>query len=66
MAGGSFAHVTLDMLYAELVSVHRDVETLKSAVIPVEKIGASERRELEAISKEMAAGKKHSFKEVFG
>jgi len=58
--------VTLDIVYRELLSLHRDVEALKGAAVPTEKISAKEREELAKIAKEMTAGKKHSFREVFG
>ena len=63
------AYVTIDdfqQLRNELQQMHKDLLEMKFAMIPTVKIRAAERKELEAISKEMAAGKKHSFKEVFG
>ncbi|MCX6767578.1 MAG: hypothetical protein NTY90_02510 [Candidatus Micrarchaeota archaeon] len=60
------ANVTLNLLYNELKCLHKDVEILKSAVIPVEKISAAEKHELDRLSAEMKRGKKHSMAEVFG
>lgn len=59
-------HVTLDLLYKEIRHLHNDVEFLKSAMIPVEKVSEEERTELRKIAKEMDAGKKYSSKEVLG
>ena len=59
-------NVTLDMLYEELRRLHKDVEVLKSAVIPVEKVSASRLAELRRIATAMDEGKKHSVSEVFG
>jgi len=60
------AIVTLNLLYNELKCLHRDVEILKSAVIPVKELGKKEMLELDKIAAEMRTGKKYSLKEVLG
>jgi len=60
------ANVTINLLYQELRCLHRDVEILKRAVLPVEKISAVEKRELRRLSAEMKHGRKYSLAEVFG
>lgn len=57
--------VTLNMLYNELKLLKRDIETVKYALIPEEKISTKELNEIRAIRKEMESGKEKSFKEVF-
>ncbi len=58
--------VTLKSIYREIKSLKKDVEAVKYAVIPEERVSSKELRELKRIKKEMDAGREKSFKEVFG
>ncbi len=63
------AYVGVDALRQELRALERKVDkanVLLLSLIPEEKATPAQLRELKRISREMAAGKKHSFKEVFG
>ncbi len=58
--------VSLKSVYMEIKSLRRDVEAVKQAIIPEERISLKEMRELRKIAKEMEAGREKSFKEIFG
>lgn len=60
------AGVTLSALYNLLLSLRKDVRTVKYALIPEEKVSAKGLSEIKRIRKEMEAGKEKSFEEVFG
>jgi hypothetical protein len=59
------AAVTMELIYKELKNLKNEVETVKYALIPEEKISAKELAQIRKIKKEMEAGKEKSFKEVF-
>ena len=59
------AYVTLNTVYSELQQVKRELEEVKYALIPVEEISDAEHRELDAILKEMKAGKERNWREAF-
>ena len=59
------SHVTMDTLYRELKVLKKDVETVKYALIPEEKVSALEIKEIGKIKKEMESGKEKSFEDVF-
>jgi len=58
--------VTMETIYKELKNLKNDIEIVKFALIPEEKVSAKELQEIRGIKKEMAAGKEKSFKKVFG
>ena len=57
--------VTMEMLYKELKSLQKEVELVKYAVIPEEKISTKELAKIRKTKKEMLAGKEFTLKEVF-
>jgi len=57
--------VTMETLYKELKDLKKDVEAVKHALIPEEKVSAKELAEIRKTRKEMEAGKEKSFEEVF-
>ncbi|HLD59201.1 MAG TPA: hypothetical protein VI977_06250 [archaeon] len=57
--------VTMETIYKELKSLKNDLEIVKSALIPEEKVSAKELGEIRKIKKEMQAGKEKSFNEIF-
>ncbi len=61
------AQATLNAMYAELKCLHKDVEELKYKyfMIPVEKVSKKELAEIRRINREMEAGKRTPFEEVF-
>lgn len=56
----------LELIFRELKALRKDVNEMRLAVIPEEKISALERKEIRQILKEMQAGKEKTFDEVFG
>ena len=58
--------VTMDLLYKEILSLKKEVETVKSVLISEEKVSAKELAEIKAAKKEMLSGKEKSMKDVFG
>ncbi|MFA6268777.1 MAG: hypothetical protein WCW13_01445 [archaeon] len=58
--------VTMDLLYKEILSLKKEVETVKRVLISDEKVSAKELAEIKLIKKEMLSGKEKSMKEVFG
>lgn len=59
------SEVTMEAIYKELQILKNDIETVKYALIPEEKISENELKEIKKIRKEMESGKEKSFKEVF-
>ena len=57
--------VTMDLLYKEILSLKKEVETVKSVLISNEKVSAKELAEIKAVKKEMLFGKEKSMKDVF-
>ncbi|MCX6798863.1 MAG: hypothetical protein NTW59_02075 [Candidatus Diapherotrites archaeon] len=57
--------VTMELLYKELKSLKREIEAVRYAVIPEEKISAKELGELRKTKRAMEAGNESLFKEVF-
>ena len=55
----------METIYKELKSLKNDLEIVKSALIPEEKVSAKELGEIRKIKKEMQAGKEKSFNEIF-
>lgn len=60
------ANVTMEMLYKEIKSLKKEVETVKSALIPEEKVSSKELAAIRATEREMLSGKEKSLKQVFG
>ncbi len=58
--------VSLRSIYTEIKSRRKDVEAVKEAIIPEERVSFKEMKELRKIAKEMEAGREKSFKEIFG
>lgn len=58
--------VSLKSVYMEIKSLRKDVEAVKQAIIPEERVSLKEMKELRKIAKEMEAGRAKSFKEIFG
>jgi len=56
----------LELIFRELKELRKDVNKMKLAIIPEEKISVRERKEIRQILREMQAGKEKSFDEVFG
>jgi hypothetical protein len=59
------AAVTMELIYKELKDLKNEVETVKYALIPEEKVSAKELAQIRKIKKEMEAGKEKSFKQIF-
>ncbi len=57
--------ITMETLYREIRDLKKEVETVKHALIPEEKVSAKELGEIRKTRKEMKAGKEKSFEEVF-
>ena len=57
--------ITLETLYREIKDLRKDIETVKHALIPEEKLSAKELGEIRKTRKEMEAGKEKGFEEVF-
>lgn len=55
----------MELLYKELKDLKNEVETVRYALIPEEKVSAKELAQIRKIKKEMEAGKEKSFKEIF-
>ncbi len=58
--------VSLASIYREIKTLRRDVESVKDAIIPEERVSQKEMNELRKILKEMESGREKSFKEIFG
>lgn len=56
----------LELVFRELKELRKDVNKMKLAIIPEEKISERERKEIRQILQEMQAGKEKSFEEIFG
>lgn len=59
------SQVTMKIIYDELKTLKKDIETVKYALIPEEKVPAKELKEIRKTKREMAAGKEKSFRDVF-
>lgn len=57
--------ITMETIYKELKTLRKDIETVKHAIIPDEKVSAKELAELRKTRKEMESGKEKPFREVF-
>jgi len=57
--------ITIETLYREIKDLRKEVETVKQALIPEEKVSAKELSEIKKTREEMEAGKEKSFKETF-
>ncbi len=57
--------ITMETLYREIRSLRKDMDTVKHALIPEEKVSAKELGEIRKTRKEMKAGKEKGFEEVF-
>jgi len=55
----------METLYRELKSLKKEVETVKQALIPVERVSARELRELQRIKREMGSGKEKTWGKIF-
>ncbi len=65
------ANVTLNVLYneikenqKEMKQMHQELRELRGALIPEEEISEEEHKELDAIFKEMKAGKETNWRDV--
>ncbi len=65
------ANITLDVLYneikenqKEMKQMHQELRELRGALIPEEEISDEEHKELDAIFKEMKAGKETNWRDV--
>jgi hypothetical protein len=58
-------NVSLKTVYNELKSLKREIEIVKYAVIPEEKLSEKELKSIRKTQKEMESGKEKSFVEVF-
>ena len=56
--------VAVAKVYEELKALRNDIREVKYALMPVEKISARERKELDRIFKQMKAGKEKSFSQI--
>jgi HAMP domain-containing protein len=56
----------METIYRELLSLRKDVEAVKLALIPEEKVPEKELAELGQTRKEMESGKEKPFRAVFG
>ncbi|MEK6972441.1 MAG: hypothetical protein AABW72_00135 [archaeon] len=59
------AEITLTQVYNELKVLQKEIEIMRFALIPEEKIDAKELARLKKTMAEMESGKEKSFKEVF-
>ncbi|MFH1587892.1 MAG: hypothetical protein ABIA76_00965 [Candidatus Diapherotrites archaeon] len=57
---------TLNAVYRELQFLRREIEIVKHALIPEEKISAKELNEIRKIRNEMESGKEKTLKEIIG
>ncbi|MDD5162946.1 MAG: hypothetical protein PHD95_01940 [Candidatus ainarchaeum sp.] len=57
--------VTMELIYKEIKSLKNEIETVKHALIPEEKVSAKELSEIRKIKKEMESGREKTFREVF-
>jgi len=57
--------ITIETLYREIRDLKKEVETVKHALIPEEKVSAKEIIGIRKTRKEMEAGKEKSLEEVF-
>lgn len=57
--------ITMETLYREIRSLRKDIDAVKHALIPEEKVSAKELGEIRKTRKEMEVGKEKSFEEVF-
>lgn len=60
------AEAKLELIFKELKALRKDVNEMRLAVMPEEKISERERKEIRQILQEMQAGKEKSFDDVFG
>ncbi len=63
--GVKMQNVSLKTVYNELKSLKREIEIVKYAVIPEEKLSEKELKSIRKTQKEMESGKEKSFVEVF-
>lgn len=56
--------ISLESIYNEIKIVKREVELIRSALIPEEDISNEERAELQEIREQMARGEKHRLDNV--
>ncbi len=56
--------VAISKVYDEIKTLRRDLLEVKYALLPVEKISAKERKELNRIFKEMESGEEKSFSHI--
>ncbi len=59
------ASATMERVYKELKSLRKDIDAVKHALIPEEKLSAKEVKEMGKIRKEMESGKEKDFGEIF-
>ncbi len=57
--------VSLNTIYSEIKLLRREMETLRSALIPEEKISSQEIEELHQIKAEMKKGEKIRLRDAF-
>jgi hypothetical protein len=59
------AEVTLKTVYTELQAVKNELRTVRYALMPVEKISVSERKEFHQCLARMQKGRERNFRDVF-
>lgn len=57
-------HVTLDMVYDKLKSLQQDVEIVKYAVLPTERVSPKELKDIRRAILEMQQGQKRPLEDV--
>ncbi|MBI5553212.1 MAG: hypothetical protein HY917_00560 [Candidatus Diapherotrites archaeon] len=55
----------METIYRELQAIRKDVNQMKLALIPVEKISEKERKQIRQTFREMEAGKEKALHEIF-
>ncbi len=57
-------YVTLGVLYDEARQMRKEIQELRTVLIPEERMPAEERRELNAVFAEMRKGKEKNWREI--
>jgi hypothetical protein len=56
--------VAVSKVYEELKALRNDIREVKYALLPVEKVSAEKRKELDRVFSEMESGKEKSFSKI--
>ncbi|MEW6103001.1 MAG: hypothetical protein AB1630_04145 [bacterium] len=62
----SYRGITLDMVYEELLKIRNELQIVENALIPVEKLSASELKEHKKALEEAQTEKRINFRELKG